>query len=134
LHREERWQDGPSTGKRAPSLCFVGPTPSHKGCWTLSRLRRVLTNPTDTGQVYAGRVQMQAARTRQSALRPIRPAGQTRVVTAPEQFDLVQARLAQNRQFARRHNTIHQDLLRGVVSGGRCRLGWVGRQVHPGDT
>jgi site-specific DNA recombinase len=125
------------------------PTPSHKGCWTLSMLRRVLTNPTYTGQVYAGRVQMQAARTRQSALRPIRPAGQTRVVTAPEQwipvaqipalvtqeqFDLVQARLAQNRQFARRHNTTHQYLLRGLVSCGRCRLGCVGRQVHPGYT
>jgi site-specific DNA recombinase len=125
------------------------PTPSHTGCWTLSMLRRVVTNPTYTGQVYAGRVQMQAARTRQSALRPIRPAGQTRVLTAPErwipvaqipalvsqeQFDLVQARLAQNRQFARRHNTTHQYLLRALVSGGRCRLGCVGRQVHPGYT
>jgi site-specific DNA recombinase len=125
------------------------PTPSHKGCWTLSMLRRVLTNPTYTGQIYAGRVQMQAARTRQSALRPIRPAGQTRVLTAPErwipvaqipalvsqeQFDLVQARLAQNRQFARRHHTTHQYLLRALVSCGRCRLGCVGRQVHPGYT
>jgi site-specific DNA recombinase len=125
------------------------PTPSGKGCWTLSMLRRVLTNPTYTGQVYAGRLRMQAARTRQSALRPIRPAGQTRTVTAPEtwipvaqipalvsqeQFDTVQARLAQNRQFARRHNTTHHYLLRALVSCGLCHLGCVGRQVHPGYT
>ena len=120
-----------------------------KGCWSPNTLRRLLTNPTYTGQVYAGRLRARAARGRQSALRPVRLAGRSTEATPPaawipvarvpalvsqEQFDQVQAKLAHNQQFARRHNTAHQYLLRTLVSCGVCQLGCVGRQVHPGYT
>jgi site-specific DNA recombinase len=48
-----------------------------------------------------------------------------------EQFDAVQAKLAQNQQFATRHNTAHDYLLRGLVSCGVCQLGCVGRARTP---
>jgi hypothetical protein len=53
-------------------------------------------------------------------------------LVSQEQFDQAQAKLAQNQQFARRHNTAHAYLLRALVSCGVCHLGCVGRSVHPG--
>ena len=44
-----------------------------------------------------------------------------------EQFDHVQAKLAQNRQFAGRNNTAQSYLLRGLVSCGVCGLACFGR-------
>ena len=53
------------------------------------------------------------------------------LVTA-EQLVQAQAKLAQNRAFARRHNTRHQYLLRALVSCGLCRSGCLCRTLRPG--
>jgi site-specific DNA recombinase len=52
-------------------------------------------------------------------------------VVSQEQFDQVQAKLALNRQFARRHTAAHPDRLRALVSGGQYRLACLGRSLHP---
>jgi site-specific DNA recombinase len=49
-----------------------------------------------------------------------------------EIFELAQAKLDQNKQMARRNNTSHDYLLRGLVSCAQCRLACTGRMVHPG--
>ena len=120
-------------------------TPTGKCCWHANTVRLMLTNPTYTGQVYGGRSRARAPRQRWSALRPVRPdrpcdeplppAAWFPIAPVPalvtqEQFDQAQAKLAQNQQFARRHNTAHPYLLRALVSCGVCQLGCVGRAAH----
>jgi site-specific DNA recombinase len=122
-------------------------TPAGKAIWNPSSVRGILINPAYTGQVYAGRTATQRARLRHSALQPIGPRHESSTSVAPaawlnvapipalvsqEQFDHVQAKLALNRQFARRHNTAHRYLLRALVSCGHCRLACMGRRAHPG--
>jgi site-specific DNA recombinase len=141
-------EPGGSLAGVAKCLCALGvPTPTGKRCWHANTIRLLLTNPAYTGQVYAGRSHARPAQGRWSALRPVRPGRQCAAPLPPaawipvapvpalvsqEQFDQVQAKLAQNQQFARRHNTAHPYLLRALVSCGVCRLGCVGRCVHPG--
>ena len=48
---------------------------------------------------------------------------------AVAEFDLVQGKLAQNQSFATRHNTVHQYLLRALVSCGICQLSCCARTV-----
>jgi site-specific DNA recombinase len=118
----------------------------HRG-WSPSALRGVLTNPTYLGQVFANRLRARPAERRRSALLPIgRGEGGKRVAdpaewiaVAPvpalvgqEQFDRAQERLGYNRRMARRNNRVHQYLLRGLVSCGRCRRGCTGRHMPPG--
>jgi site-specific DNA recombinase len=122
-------------------------SPAGRPRWSPTTLRGILANPTYTGQVYAGRWRSRPARIRRSATRPIGkpsdspvpvPAGQwLPVASVPalvgkEQFARVQAKLAQNRAFARRHNTVHAYLLRALVSCGRCRASCLCRTIHPG--
>ena len=57
---------------------------------------------------------------------------QVPAIISQEQFDLVQAKLAHNQQFARRNNTRHQYLLRALVSCGHCRLACLGRSSQTG--
>jgi site-specific DNA recombinase len=141
-------EPGGSLAGVAKRLCALGvPTPTGKRCWHPNTIRLLLTNPAYTGQVYAGRSRARPAQGRWSALRPVRPGRRCAAPLPPaawipvapvpalvsqEQFDQVQAKLAQNQQFARRHNTAHPYLLRALVSCGVCRLGCVGRCVHPG--
>jgi site-specific DNA recombinase len=115
--------------------------------WNQATVRGILSNPAYTGQVYMDRMRMRPARIRRSATHSIgHPAG-TRVslpreawvpiATVPamvtqEQFDLVQAKLAQNKRFARRNNKSHDYLLRALVSCGVCQLACLGRQLNPG--
>jgi site-specific DNA recombinase len=49
----------------------------------------------------------------------------------PEQFARVQAKLAQNRSFARRNNRAHDYLLRALVSCGACLYSCGGRWLPP---
>jgi len=122
-------------------------TPTGKAIWNPSTVRGILTNPAYTGQVYAGRSAIRPARIRHSALQPVGPRHESTAAVAPatwlsvapipalvsqEQFEQVQAKLAHNRQFARRHNTAHRYLLRALVSCGQCRLACTGRSAHPG--
>jgi site-specific DNA recombinase len=110
-------------------------------------LRGLLTNPAYTGQVYAGRWRARAPRIRRSATHPIGRPSDSPVPVPPaewlpvagipalvseERFAQAQAKLAQNRAFARRHNTAHAYLLRALVSCGVCRSSCLCRTIHPG--
>ena len=123
------------------------PTPSGKQRWNQATIRGILSNPLYMGKVYAGRTVPKPARVRRSALTPIGRPTHSRLLAPPEawilvatvppivsqaQFDLVQAKLAQNRQFAKRNNHAHDYLLRALVSCGLCRAACLGRMAQPG--
>lgn len=122
-------------------------TPRGQSRWNPATIRGLLTNPAYTGQVYAGRTRARAPQTRRSATHPIgHPSSSTTtlppetwipVATIPalitsEQFARVQAKLAQNRSFARRNNHAHDYLLRALVSCGVCQSSCLGRRSPPG--
>ncbi len=112
------------------------PTPSGHVRWNQSTVYDLLTNPTYTGGVYAGRTRCVDARARQSAWRPVGqkrssrttpPAdwilvAQVPAIVSQDHVDAVHAKLAHHQRFARRHNTTHPSWLRTVVSCGVCRL------------
>jgi site-specific DNA recombinase len=115
--------------------------------WSPSALRGVLSNPIYLGQVFANRLRTRPAERRRSALLPIgRGEGGKRVadpaewiavapvpaIIGQERFDRAQERLSYNQRMARRNNRVHQYLLRGLVSCGRCRRGCSGRHMPPG--
>ncbi len=115
--------------------------------WSPSALRGVLSNPIYLGQVFANRLRTRPAERRRSALLPIgRGEGGKRVadpaewiavapvpaIIGQERFDRAQERLSYNQRMARRNNRVHQCLLRGLVSCGRCRRGCSGRHMPPG--
>jgi site-specific DNA recombinase len=106
------------------------PPPRVQGRWNVTTLRAILTNPVYAGQVYAGRIQAAPYRVRPPeewiAVAPV-PA-----IVTQEQFDRVQTKIAQNRQFARRNNTAHRYLLRALVSCGVCGLSCLGRGLPSG--
>jgi site-specific DNA recombinase len=121
-------------------------SPDGRPRWRANSLRGILTNPTYTGQVYAGRWRSRAPCRRRSATRPIGklsdspvpvpatawlPVASIPALVSEEQFAQVQAKLAQNRAFAARHNTAHAYLLRALVSCGVCRSSCTGRLIHP---
>jgi site-specific DNA recombinase len=56
-------------------------------------------------------------------------AGSIPALVTQEQYDLVQQKLARNRQFASRNNKMHDYLLRGLVSCGLCGLTCTGRTL-----
>ncbi|HEV7376000.1 MAG TPA: recombinase family protein [Pyrinomonadaceae bacterium] len=111
-------------------------TPSGKKLWSPATVRAMLTNPTYTGQLFAGRFRRRDAKRRLSPLKPIglrggearvRPQEWTFVTKIPaiiteEQFELVEAKLARNQACARRNNKVHEYLLRALVSCGLCKL------------
>jgi site-specific DNA recombinase len=122
-------------------------SPTGKAYWSTATVRGILTNPTYTGQVYAGRTRSVPPRIRRSATHPLGHSAESHVATPAaewipvatipalidqEQFDRVRAKLAQNQQAASRNNTAHSYLLRALVSCGVCQLSCVARQVHPG--
>jgi len=134
-----------SLSKRLRTLGIVSPT--GRACWSPATLRGILTNPTYTGQVFAGRWRARPPRARRSATHPIGrpsdsavpapaeqwlPVASVPALVSPEQFERAQAKLARNRAFARRHNTRHGYLLRALVSCGVCRSSCLCRTVHPG--
>ena len=121
------------------------PTPSGEVRWNVATLRGILRNPAYSGTAYSGRTHPTPARQRKSALQPVGP-GQSHLpapveewiaiavpaIVDSETFLLAQQRLDQNQQFARRNNTAHDYLLRGLVSCAQCQLACTGRMVHPG--
>jgi site-specific DNA recombinase len=132
-------EDHASLFSLAKHLHALGiPSPTGRPRWSPTTLRGLLTNPTYTGQVYAGRWRARAPRTRRSATHPIGRPSDSPVPVPPaewlpvavipalvseERFAQAQAKLARNRAFARRHNTAHAYLLRALVSCGVCRSG-----------
>jgi site-specific DNA recombinase len=122
------------------------PTPRGHWRWNQTTLRGILSNPTYTGQVYVGRTRARPARVRRSATHPLGyphsghactppeewvPVATVPAVVSREQFDRVQAKLAHNQAFARRHHTAHDYLLRARVSCGVCPLACMGRALSP---
>ncbi|HEY5866772.1 MAG TPA: recombinase family protein, partial [Candidatus Tectomicrobia bacterium] len=122
------------------------PTPSGKARWNVASVRGVLRSPASAGTAYWGRTRPAPARARTSALPPGGP-GESHQPAPPDEwlaipvpaivsqdtFDAAQGRLDRHSQFARRHNTAHGALLRGLVSCGPCRLACTGRTLHPGS-
>jgi site-specific DNA recombinase len=121
------------------------PTPTGQQRWSCPTIRGILRNPTYTGQVYAQRTRYRPPQIRRSATHPLGrphgtatpqpadawiPVGAVPSVVPQEQFDQVQAKLAQNQSFAQRNNTAHQYLLRALVSCGHCQLACTARTVH----
>jgi site-specific DNA recombinase len=113
-------------------------SPTGRPQWSPTALRNLLTNPCYAGQVFAGRQCARAPRGRRSALRPLGrpspsmvpvpadqwlPVASVPALVTAEQLAQAQAKLAQNRAFARRHNTRHQYLLRAQVELWRVPLG-----------
>lgn len=125
------------------------PSPGGQRRWSPATLRGILSNPVYTGQLYTGRSRPRLARGRRSATQPIGRAssswvavprqewilvGSVPALVSQEQFELVQAKLSHNQQFARRNNKSHDYLLRALVSCGVCQLACIGRCTHPGYT
>ena len=121
------------------------PTPKGGQRWNVATIRGILKNPAYTGTAYAQRTHTVSARQRKSALLPVgagvsqRPAPAEEWIPIPvpaiisqEQFEQARARLTLNQQIARRNNTQHPYLLRGLVSCGQCRLRCIGRSCSPG--
>jgi site-specific DNA recombinase len=112
--------------------------PRVQGRWNVTTVRGILTNPVYTGEVFAGRIQEACGTGVTATPRRLRPREDwMRVASIPalvtqEQYDRVQAKLAQNRQFARRNNTVHAYLLRALVSCGVCGLSCLGRSLPAG--
>ena len=139
-------EPGMSLERLAKTLGQRGvPTPSGNPRWSPPTIRGMLRNPTYTGQVYAQRTRYRPPQIRRSATHPLgrphgtatpRPAeswiavGPVPAIVTHDQFDQVQAKLAQNQSFARRNNTAHQYLLRALVSCGRCQLACTARTVN----
>ena len=135
----------PSLYAIAKGLSETGlPTPTGQPRWNVASLRGILTNPAYTGTAYANRTRPVPARQRKSALLPVGPGHSHRptpkevwipilvpAIISQEMFDQAQARLALNKQLARRHNTEHDYLLRGLVSCGQCQLSCTGRCCSP---
>jgi site-specific DNA recombinase len=113
--------------------------------WNVASVRGILRSPTYIGMAYSGRSRPVPARRRKSALQPVgagqsqQPAPMEEWIAIPvpaiishETFDAAQRRLERNVQMARRHNTAHEYLLRGLVSCGQCRLTCAGQTRPPG--
>ena len=121
------------------------PTPRGGPRWNVASVRGILRSPVYTGTAYSERTRPVPARIRRSALRPVGPGYSHRpappeewiaipvpAIVSPETFAAAQARLSRNTQMARRHNTTHDYLLRGLVSCGQCQLACMGRTLPPG--
>jgi site-specific DNA recombinase len=121
------------------------PPPRGGRCWNVASVRGLLRSPVYTGTAYGERTRPVPARVRQSALRPVgagrshRPAPPDEWIAIPvpaivsqETFAATQDRLDRNTKMARRNNTAHEYLLRGLVSCGQCQLSCMGRTVPPG--
>jgi site-specific DNA recombinase len=121
------------------------PTPRGGLRWNVASVRGILRSPAYTGTAYSGRTHPAPARQRKSALQPVgrgestkpAPADEWIAVRVPvivnqETFDLAQHRLEQNKQMARRNNSEHDYLLRGLVSCSQCQLASTGRMLRPG--
>lgn len=142
-------EDGASLSSIVNRLFAHGiASPSGRARWRHTTVRFLLRNPAYTGTLYAARTRTCRAQLRRSALAPIgkrnegvrtpRPreewvtVGTIPALVTPEQYELVQQKLARNRQFAARNNTAHDYLLRALVSCGFCGLAATGRTAGVG--
>jgi site-specific DNA recombinase len=116
------------------------PTPKGGTRWGRATIRSMLRDPAYSGTTYSGRTRTVRSLQRKSPLRPLGP-GTSQQPTSPDDwiaiavpaiidqatFEAAQARLEQNKQFSRRHNTVHSYLLRSLVWCGHCQRACQGR-------
>jgi len=116
------------------------PAPKGGAHWGRATIRSMLRDPAYTGTTYSGRTRTVRSLQRKSPLRAMGP-GNSQQPTPSESwiaievpaiidqatFEAAQARLEQNKQFSRRHNTVHSYLLRGLVWCGHCQRACQGR-------
>jgi site-specific DNA recombinase len=120
-------------------------SPRGSVCWTNASVRGVLTNPMYTGTAYGNRYRSIAARQRCSALTPTGPgksytlklrtdwiAIPVPAIVSQEHYDAVQEKLSHNQQMAKRNNTAHDYLLRGLINCGQCHLTTTARTCAQG--
>ena len=114
-------------------------------CWTNASVRGVLTNPMYTGTAYGNRYRTVPARQRRSALTPngsgqsytLKPRTDWIAIPVPaivsqDTYDHVQEKLSHNKQTAKRNNTAHDYLLRGLINCGQCHLTTTARTTAQG--
>jgi site-specific DNA recombinase len=116
------------------------PAPKGGTRWGRATIRSMLRDPAYIGTTYSGRTRTVRSLQRKSPLRAM-GSGNSQQPTPSESwiaiavpaivdqatFDAAQARLEQNKQFSRRHNTVHSYLLRGLVWCGHCQRACQGR-------
>ena len=118
-------------------------TPCGRPRWTRASVRSLLRNPAYAGTAYTNRTRVVPARQRKSPLAPVgrgesqEPRARDEWIAVPvpalvpqEDFAMVQEKLAQNQQGARRNNCRHDYLLRALVSCGACQLQATARTLH----
>jgi site-specific DNA recombinase len=125
------------------------PSPTGKPSWSGASMRGILKNTVYTGRIYAYRTRYRDPEVRRSATHSIgRPHGTAEpvpkeewievgavpAVATQEQFDRAQAKLAANPSFAARNNKVGSDLLRSLISCGRCGLACLARRLPPRDS
>ncbi len=121
------------------------PTPGKSRQWQPNSVRNILCNSAYTGTAYYGTTHQVPAQRRRWALgawgrqgskRPAPPEEWLPVaipaIISPETFLAAQACMEHNQQMAKRNNTQHDYLLRGLLSCARCRYAYTARTVHPG--
>jgi len=123
-------------------------TPNGQRRWAISTIKGMLSNPVYTGIVYGGRMRVCESLRRRSPLQDRSGSEQKShrllpreqwvevaripAIVSEEQFEAVQVKLQQNKQFASRNNKAHDYLLRALVSCGQCRLACIGRTCCSG--
>ncbi|MDP9309779.1 MAG: recombinase family protein [Chloroflexota bacterium] len=119
------------------------PTPRGGAFWAISTLSGMLRSPVYIGTAYSERTHFIPARHRASRTHPVggghgsdpTPVEEWIAVPVPaivsqETFDAAQVRLAENQRLSRRNNTVHDYLLRGLVSCGKCLFACMARTVR----
>jgi site-specific DNA recombinase len=120
------------------------PTPRGGPRWHGASVRGILRSPVYAGTADRERTRPVPARLRPSAWRPVGPGHSHRpappeawmaipvpAIISEEPFAAAQAPLSRHTHMARRHNTTHDYLRRGLVSCGPCQLACTGRTLPP---
>ncbi len=124
--------------------CPTDPTPGKSQHWNPNSVRNILRNSAYSGIAYYGTTHPTPAQRRRWALGPWgqrasqRPAPAEEwlpvtipAIISPETFAAAQARMEQNQQMAKRNNTQHDYLLRGLLECARCQYAYSARTVSP---
>jgi site-specific DNA recombinase len=123
-------------------VLYQVPSPRGKSQWSPAAVRNILRAPYYVGVAYSGQTRTIPASKRWSPLHPVGRGVSRRgtlseewipiavpAIVSQDRFEAAHTRLAWNKQMARRNNTMHPYLLRGLVSCGQCRLACTERTI-----
>jgi len=121
------------------------PTPKGKSRWHPASVRNILCNTAYAGHAHFDPARQQPGQRRRCGLgpwgrsrkaHPVVPEDVIMIpvpaIVSPETFAAAQGRMERNLPLARRNNTRHDYLLRGLVSCARCRYACLARTTHTG--